>query len=264
MPELSAERLVADPFDATPGARLYHTGDLARWREDGRLEFLGRIDHQVKLRGYRVEVGEIEAVLTEHRQVADAVVIVREAGAGDQRLIGYVTPRDPDAPPAGSELRSFLLHRLPEYMVPARIMILAAMPLTPNKKIDRAALPEADTARPELTSEFTAPQGDLEVALAFWFSELLRVDQIGSTDNFFELGGNSLTATRFVSRLRDAFRVDVTIPQLFAAATVRDLAGLLRTQLPAAQTDRIAAVLRRLQAMSPAEKRALLRQRGVP
>jgi amino acid adenylation domain-containing protein len=264
MPELTAERLVRDPFDATPEARLYRTGDLARWREDGCLEFLGRIDHQVKLRGYRIEAGEIEAVLTEHWQVADAAVVVREAGPGEQRLIGYVTPRDPAAPPVGPELRSFLLQRLPEYMVPARIVTLAAMPLTPNKKIDRAALPEADTARPELANEFTALQGDLELALAFWFSELLRVEQIGSTDNFFELGGNSLMATRLVSRLRDAFRVDVTIPQLFAAATVRDLVQLLHTLLPPSQADRIATALRRLQAMSPAEKQALLRQRSVP
>jgi amino acid adenylation domain-containing protein len=262
-PDLTQARFVADPFDPTPGARLYRTGDLARWLPDGTVEFLGRIDHQVKLRGYRIEPGEIETVLAHHPGVRDAVVLARETEPGQQRLVAYATPRSPDGPPGADDLRRFLRDRLPDYMVPARIVLLDEMPLTPNKKIDRKALVDPDDARPDLKSAFVAPRDDLEHVLARWFAEVLRVEKVGIADNFFDLGGDSLMATRIVSQLHDAFRAEVTIPQLFRAATVGALAELVRAALPAGKADKIAIALRRLQGMSAEEKQELLRKRAA-
>jgi amino acid adenylation domain-containing protein len=262
-PDLTQARFVADPFDPTPGARLYRTGDLARWLPDSTIEFLGRIDHQVKLRGYRIEPGEIEAVLAQHPAVRDAVVLAREIEPGQQRLVAYATLRLPGGPPDGDDLRRFLRDRLPDYMVSARIVLLDEMPLTPNKKIDRKALTDPDDARPDLKTAFVAPRDDLEQVLARWCAEVLRVEQVGIADNFFELGGDSLMATRIVSQLHDTFRAEVTIPQLFRAAAVGALAELVRAALPAGQADKIATALRRLQGMSAEEKQELLRKRAA-
>jgi amino acid adenylation domain-containing protein len=260
-PELTEARFVPDPFDETSDSRLYRTGDLARYLSDGTLEFLGRIDHQVKLRGYRIEPGEIEAALAEHAGVREVVVLARETEPGRQQLVAYATPRAAGGSLDSKELRQFLRERLPEYMVPARFVMLEEMPLTTNKKIDRKALPAPDAAMPDLKTGFVAPRDDLEQALAGFFAEVLRVERVGVENDFFELGGDSLLATRIVSQLRDAFRADITIPQLFRAGNVRAMAEAVRGTLPAGQADKIATAIRRLQGMSPAEKQEWLTQR---
>jgi len=261
-PELTRERFVDDPFDDAPDARLYRTGDLARWRADGSLEFLGRIDQQVKLRGYRIELSEIEATLALHAGVREAVALVRATEQGDPQLMAYATRRSKDSGPDANDLRRFLRERLPEYMVPARIVLLQEMPLTANKKIDRKVLSLSDDARPGLQTSFIAPRNDLEQSLAYWFTDVLRVQRVGIADNFFDLGGDSLMATRIVSRLHEAFRADVTIPQLFRAATVSALAELVRAALPEGRADKIGSALCRIHSMSDAEKQEVLSRQG--
>ena len=180
-PELTAEKFVPDPF-AVPGSGkvLYRTGDLARWRGDGRLEFGGRIDHQVKIRGYRIEPGEIEAVLRDHHQIDDCVVVAREEQAGHKRLVAYLTgPGEADVP----ALRAFVAERLPAYMVPAAWVVLEALPLTPNNKVDRAALPDADGAS---APDRAPPRDELESRVAAVFGEVLRLEGVGRDDGFFE------------------------------------------------------------------------------
>ncbi|HEU0301738.1 MAG TPA: MupA/Atu3671 family FMN-dependent luciferase-like monooxygenase, partial [Longimicrobium sp.] len=188
-PGLTAERFVPDPFSGDPGARLYRTGDLARRRTDGRLEFLGRLDHQVKLRGHRIELGEVEAALRAHPAVRDAVAAARGEGAASRLVAFYVPAAGVPAPDEGA-LRAALQDALPEYMVPAAFVALEALPLTPNGKIDRKALPADDRPRPK--SEFRPPESGMERAVAEVWREVLRVERVGVDDNFFELGGTSL------------------------------------------------------------------------
>jgi acyl-coenzyme A synthetase/AMP-(fatty) acid ligase len=202
---------------------IYKTGDLCRFRPDGNVEFLGRIDHQVKVRGFRIELGEIEAALREHEAVVDTAVLAREDSAGDKRLAAYVVPTEMPGP-ADDDLRAFLRQRLPEYMVPAYFVTLPAMPLTPSNKIDRPALPAPDHTRPELARAFVAPRDETEAALARICAELLEIDRVGVFDNFFELGGHSLLATQFISRVRDAFQVELALRTLFENPTLADLA----------------------------------------
>jgi amino acid adenylation domain-containing protein len=260
-PDMTEARFVADPFDPTPGARIYLTGDLGRYLPDGAIEFLGRIDHQVKLRGFRIEPGEIESALAQHPGIREAVVLAREVEPGHQRLVAYATSRVAGTPLDANELRQFLKERVPEYMVPAQIVLLDEMPLTTSKKIDRKALPSLDGGWSGMKTGFVAPRDDLQQALASLFAEVLRVERVGIEDNFFELGGDSLLATRIVSRLYDAFRVDITIPQLFRAGNVRAMAEVVRCALPAGQAEKIAAVLLRLQTMTTEKKRELLDRR---
>ncbi len=223
-PELTAEKFIPHPFSAEPGARLYRTGDLARYRPDGNLEFLGRIDDQAKIRGFRVEPGEVEAVLREHPTVREGAVVVREIVPGEKRLVAYVVPARELAPPVG-ELRGFLKEKLPEYMVPSAFVVLDALPLTPNGKVDRRALPAPDyQSRPELGGTFVAPGTPVEETLAGIWAEVLGLERVGVHDDFFELGGHSLLATRVVSRLRDALRVELPLRCLFETPTVAELA----------------------------------------
>ncbi|HEY7770777.1 condensation domain-containing protein, partial [Longimicrobium sp.] len=192
----TAERFVPDPFSAEAGGRLYRTGDRARWRADGTLEFLGRVDFQVKVRGFRIELGEIEAVLRQHESVTDCVVVARADVPGDQRLVAYV---------AGSveadELREHLRRSLPEYMVPAAFVVLEALPLTSNGKLDRNALP-APEGDAYARGSYEAPLGEVEAALAGIWAEVLGVDRVSRWDHFFELGGHSLLAIRLIERMR--------------------------------------------------------------
>ncbi|UXI65931.1 non-ribosomal peptide synthetase [Tahibacter amnicola] len=224
-PELTAERFLDDPFSGVAQSRMYRTGDLARYRADGQLEFLGRNDQQVKIRGFRIEPGEVEARLAEHPAVRHAVVLAREDQPGEVRLVAYVV-MDADATVAVAELRAQLAGRLPEYMVPAAIVRLDALPLTPNGKIDRKGLP-APEGEAFARQGYAAPQGATEMALAQIWRDLLGIERIGRHDSFFELGGHSLLAIRLLSRLPQAFGVEVPLATLFAHTTLESLAGVI-------------------------------------
>jgi len=238
-PELTAERFVADPFGGEPGARMYRTGDLARWRSDGVIEFLGRIDHQVKVRGYRVELGEIEARLAEHPGVREAAVMARETAAGDRRLVAYWVGDEV----ALEEFRAHLAEQLPEFMVPAAFVRLDAMPLTPNGKLDRKALPApADEAYARRGGE--APVGETETALAAIWSEVLGIERVGRHDNFFELGGHSLLAVQVISRVRQALDVELAMDRVFTRPVLADLAQeIVDAQLARVDPEEMAALV---------------------
>jgi hypothetical protein len=222
---MTAAKFIPDPFGREPGGRLYRTGDLARWRDEGVLEFLGRTDHQVKLRGFRIEPGEIEAALCRHPDVREAAVLARQDMPEDTRLVAYAAAREGKSP-AISELRAFLRARLPEYMVPSAFVMLGALPLTPNGKLDRRALPPPDRAHPELGGTLPRTPGEETVA-AIW-REVLQLERVGVHDNFFDLGGHSLLLVRVHGRLRETFpRRDVSIVDLFRHSTVAALAAYL-------------------------------------
>ncbi|HSU17577.1 non-ribosomal peptide synthetase [Longimicrobium sp.] len=230
-PELTAEKFVRHPFDSDPRARVYRTGDGARWRADGNVEFLGRIDNQVKVRGFRVELAEIEARLAEHPAVSEAIVAARPSSSGDPRLIAWWLGDDAEP----EALRAHLSRHLPDYMVPAAYVRLDALPLTPNGKVDRKALPEpgvdAFAAR-----AYEAPVGQAETAVAEIWRELLGVERVGRMDGFFELGGHSLRAMQVISRVRQALGVEASVGDLFARPVLADFArglgGAARAELP--------------------------------
>nr|WP_274535867.1 non-ribosomal peptide synthetase [Streptomyces sp. CB02923] len=217
-PGLTAERFVADPFGA-PGARMYRTGDLVRWTPEGRLEYAGRADSQVKMRGFRIELGEIETVLDAHPAVAQATVSLREITPGDARLVAHLVPVSREAFDS-TALRRHLRDRLPAYMVPSAIVALDTMPLTPNGKVDRKALPAPDP-RSELGGR--GPRSPKEEILCELYADVLRVPRVGIDDSFFVLGGHSLMATRLISRIRTALNVELPIGALFEAPTVAAL-----------------------------------------
>ncbi|MCA8863807.1 MULTISPECIES: non-ribosomal peptide synthetase [unclassified Halomonas] len=221
-PDLTAERFVADPF--AQGECLYRTGDLVRWREDGRLVYLGRLDHQVKIRGLRIELGEIEAELLSHLEVREAVVVAQE-GPGGLRLVAYVVPQA-DTELDTSSLREALGQRLPRYMVPGVVVTLDTLPLNPNGKVDRKALPE-----PDLTSgtRYKPPQGQSEETLAAIWAEVLGVERVGRHDNFFELGGHSLLAMQVLARIRAAGLHSLALRELFKSPVLCELAPLIST-----------------------------------
>ena len=221
-PELTAEKFIANPFSNEPGARLYKTGDWARYRPDGNLEYLSRQDYQVKIRGFRIEVGEIEAVLAGHPAVRESAVIAREDIPGNKRLVAYIVPRkQPEL--VVSELRNLVQQQLPDYMVPSAFVILEALPLTPNGKVDRRALPAPDSSRTGLEVNFVAPRTPTEEVLTAIWAEVLGIE-LGIYDNFFEIGGHSLLATQVISRVRNAFCVELPLSSLFETPTVAGLA----------------------------------------
>src|SRR5213078_3775245 len=225
-PGLTAERFVADPFGPA-GSRMYRSGDLARWRADGVLDFLGRADAQVNLRGFRIEPGEIEAVLLRHAGVAQAAVIAREDSAGDKRLIAYVVAAPDAALPDSAALRAHVGKSLPDYMVPAAFVLLEALPLTPNGKLDRRSLPAPDLALPDAGSTFVAPRNEIEERLAQIWQDLLGPRPIGIRDDFFELGGHSLLAARLFARIEQAFGQHLPMSVLVDGDTIERLASLL-------------------------------------
>ncbi|HTU20950.1 MAG TPA: amino acid adenylation domain-containing protein [Gemmataceae bacterium] len=222
-PLLTAERFVPDPFRAVPGARMYRTGDRCRWLADGNLEFLGRLDQQVKLRGYRIEIGEIEAILTTHPAVQEAAVVLHGEDGAPQRLVAYVTARAGAGLPTAELLRRYLRERLPEYMVPSTFVLLPSMPHTPSGKVDRKALP-APRAERSANHPFVAPRTPLEKYLAGLWGELLGVQQIGVLDNFFDLGGSSIQAAVLINRLQEKLGQQVYTVALFDSPT---LAGFI-------------------------------------
>ncbi|MBA3711242.1 MAG: amino acid adenylation domain-containing protein [Pyrinomonadaceae bacterium] len=259
--ELTSERFIAHPFGTEAEARLYKTGDLARYLADGNLEFLGRRDQQVKVRGYRIELGEIEAVLMQHPAVDEAVVVASEEAGGDKRLVAYLVTQEEVAPSA-SELRRYLKEKLPDYMLPAAFMVLSEMPLTPNGKVDRRALPAPGEARPEMEAGYVAPRNAVEDVVAGIWGEVLRVERVGVDDNFFELGGHSLLATQVISRVREAMRVEVPLRTLFEAPTVAELSQrLVAIEARPGQTEKIAKVLQRIKGMSPEDRRETLQRK---
>ena len=229
-PELTAERFVPDPFAVAAGARLYRTGDLVRWLRGGQVEFLGRMDHQVKVRGFRVELGEIEVMLREHEAVREVVVVAREEVAGDKRLVAYVLLSE-RAATTTAELRQYLKGRLPEYMVPSAFVVLESLPLTANGKVDRSRLPAPEQSRAELGEAYVGPRTALEEALCGIWSEVLNVERVGVFDNFFELGGHSLLATQAASRMRTLAGVEVPLRWLFERPTVGELAPRVADEL---------------------------------
>ena len=233
-PELTAEKFIPDPFSTEPGARLYRTGDLARLRRDGNIEFLGRIDHQVKIRGFRIELGEIEAVLSEHPLIQQVVVVPHNDPPGSARLIAYILIAQQPVPTV-SELRQYLLNRLPEYMVPAVFVFLESFPLTTNGKVDRRHLPAPEGNRPHLGSNYVSPRNETERNLSEIWQELLNLKQVGVEDNFFELGGHSLLATQLISRLDESFHINLPLRTIFETPTLAGLAERIDTILWAAQ-----------------------------
>jgi amino acid adenylation domain-containing protein len=220
-PGLSAERFIADPF-GLDGERLYRTGDLVRWNEEGQLEYLGRIDHQVKIRGFRIELGEIEGRLLALAEVREAVVLAVDGPAG-ARLVGYVSAKAGQTLLA-AELREKLGETLPDYMVPSAIVVLDALPINANGKVDRKALPEPGH---EAGRQYEAPQGEVEQALAGIWGEVLGVERVGRHDNFFEVGGHSLMAVQMVARIQAVLQVDLAIKDVFLKPTLSEMAALL-------------------------------------
>ena len=222
-PELTAERFIPDPWSGVRGARLYKTGDLARLLPNGTIEYLGRLDQQVKLRGYRVELGEIEVVLEEHPDVREAVVVAHEDMQGDKRLVAYVVPHTQQKPTV-SDLRSHMQARLPDYMLPSTIMLLELLPLTPNGKLDRRMLPRPTGVRLESEETFMPPRGPIEEALVSIWADVLRLERVGIHDHFFDLGGHSLLVTQVIGRVRQTLQVELSVRALFEAPTVATLA----------------------------------------
>jgi len=223
-PELTSQR-----FIEIEGQRFYRTGDLVRRHTDGALEFLGRIDNQVKIRGHRIELGEIESALLRGDGVKDAVVVARADATGEPRLLAYVTAKA-GAKPDTEQLRVALAKSLPEVMVPQSVLLLPSMPMTPNGKLDRRALPDPQAIAVRPTA--TAPQGELEQTIAAIWQDVLGLPQVGNTDNFFDLGGHSLLVVQVQRRLRDACGREVSITDMFRLPTIQALAGHLGGNAP--------------------------------
>ncbi|MDI6104007.1 amino acid adenylation domain-containing protein [Actinoplanes sp. NEAU-A12] len=249
--DLTAERFVADPVRA--GERMYRTGDLVRWNAAGEIVFVGRADGQVKLRGFRIEPGEVEAALAAHHDVGQSVVMVREDRPGDRRLIGYVTPGRAGRPVDAAEVRAYAARHLPEFMVPSVVVPLDTLPLTSNGKVDRAALPAPDPASPHGTGR--APRSGPEEILCGLFADLLGVATAGPDDDFFALGGHSLLAVRLTSRVRTALGVEIAVRDVFTATTPARLATLIATAGGATRPALTAAPRPARLPQSPAQRR---------
>ncbi len=221
LPRLTAERFIPDPFSARPGSRLYRTGDVARYRDEGNIELLGRKDNQIKIRGFRVELDDVEVAILWHPMVKKCAVRVYQDQDGRNRLAAYLIA---DNGLSSSTIRSFLRERLPEYMIPSDFVMVDTLPLTPAGKVDRRALPLPDRTRPDVDSTFVAPRTDTESLIAKIWSQILGVEQVGVYDNFFDLGGHSLMATQILSRLRNIANVEIPLRDMYETPTVANLA----------------------------------------
>jgi amino acid adenylation domain-containing protein len=257
-PELTNEKFIANPFQ--PGQRLYKTGDLARYLPDGTIEFLGRVDDQVKIRGFRIELAEISLVLAKHPAVRESLVLMRDDEPGNLRLVAYVIPHSHQKE-AANDLKDFLQAQLPDYMVPTAFVLLKAFPLTPNGKLDRHALPTPETAGLNL-KEYVAPQNAVEDVLASIWADLLKVERVGIRDNFFDLGGHSLLATQLISRVRQTFRAELSLRDLFEEPTLWNLSRILiANEAKPGQTEKIALAVKKIKTMSAEDKEKLLAQK---
>ena len=254
---ISTDSISIDTGSGDTGPRMYRTGDRARWTEDGRIEFLGRLDDQVKVRGFRIEPGEVEAALRDHPSVAQASVMAREDTPGDRRLVAYVVAVEGDLVES-AELRAHLSRRLPEYMVPAAFVAMDALPLNRNGKVDRRALPAPDAPVHGDGARFVAPRDETEELLAALWAEVLDVARVGVHDSFFEAGGHSLGAMQLATRVREALRVELPLRALFEAPTVAALAERLRAETAASRLERTARVHRLVRAMDDDEVAARL------
>jgi amino acid adenylation domain-containing protein/FkbM family methyltransferase len=256
-PDLTAEKFIPDPFSAEAGARLYRTGDLARYLLGGEIEYLGRIDHQVKIRGYRIELGEVEAAIALHDAVRDAVVIARDEH-GDKRLVAYLVFRN-ESESSVSELREILGKILPAYLLPSSFVVLPSLPLLPNGKVDRQALPAPSQSDIEPDSIYVAPRSQVEEALALTFGEVLGIERVGIYDNFFDLGGHSLLVTKVISRLNVAFQVELPISALFNTPTVAGLAdAVVLSQVNQSEDEDLSRILTDLDELSEDEIQSAL------
>jgi amino acid adenylation domain-containing protein len=254
-PELTDERFVANPFNVRKSTKLYRTGDLVRRLSDGDIEYLGRTDAQVKVRGFRIELGEIESTLARHSSVQEVAVLAREDVPGDKRLVAYVVATA-CASPTAHDLRAFLKERLPEYMVPSAFVFLEKLPVTPNGKIDRKALPEPEERRPELEEGYVAPRNPVEELLAKIWAEVLKLEKIGIHDNFFSLGGHSLKVTQVISRVREALQLNLSVRVLFEAPTVAELASRIEhSTSEAGELEELARNMAEVEALSEEEIR---------
>ena len=240
----TANRFVPNRFSDEPGARLYRTGDMARYLPDANIEFLGRLDHQVKVRGFRVELGEIEAILLKHGEIRQAIVVAEAATTENQRLVGYLVASG-SKHPSVDDLRKFMVRHLPDYMIPSAFVFLKTIPLTANGKIDRAALPAANEIRPDLKGVFVGPRTAVENELAVIWRQFLQLNEVGIHDNFFELGGHSLMATQVVSRMRKALNCEIPLRSLFESPTIAQLAEQIERST-AGNTERLLAEIESL------------------
>jgi len=262
-PQLTAERFVPDPFGG-PGERLYRTGDLARWLDDGRIDFLGRVDFQVKIRGIRIELGEVETALTRQPGVESAVVLAREDG-GEKRLVAYVVgpPGPTSEATSAEELRRGLQRTLPESMLPSAFVFLEAFPLTQSGKVDRRALPAPGSSQHGTGADFVPPRTPLEEEIAQVWRDVLKVDRIGVSDTFWELGGHSLLATRVLSRIEELFEIDLPLQTLFASPSLGEFASMVGERVLVREGEDISAALAELNGMSEDEIRALMEQEAL-
>jgi amino acid adenylation domain-containing protein len=255
-PVLTADRYIPDPFSTEPGARLYKFGDRGRYRADGEMEFLGRRDQQIKIRGFRIELGEIESALVANNAVSKAAVLVREDVPGEKRLVAYIVPAQQPAPTT-TELHSFLHEKIPEYMLPSAFVMIDALPLTRNGKLDHSALPAPDASRPALASSYLAPATELERRIAEIWQDVLGVERIGMHDNFFELGGHSLALVVMNVRLNETLGREVSIIELFRHPTIT----LLAAHIGQDQHENVVDTSNRRRA---AERREALKERAHP
>lgn len=258
-PKLTAERFLPSPFASNEHERLYRTGDLARYGVDGVVEYLGRTDFQVKVHGHRIELGEIEAALTAYPPAREAVVTVH-SHEGDQILVAYMVLHVEKEQPTVTAVRDYLRQSLPDYMIPSAFVYLDTFPLTPNRKVDRKALPAPDSYRPDLDNQYIAPRNDVETILTTILAELLGIEKVGIRDDFFELGGHSLQATRFVARVGEAFRMEMPLWTFLRAPNTIALAEYLANTPESERITNIAALRVRMAALPPEEAQQLLRE----
>jgi acyl carrier protein len=231
-PDLTAQRFIPHPFSPDPGARLYQTGDLARYLADGNIEFLGRADFQIKIRGQRLEPGEIEAALASLEAIDRAIVVALHDLPAGERLAAYLVPAVGSAsPPTGKDLRAYLATKLPEYMIPSVFVYLEELPLLPNGKVDRNSLPAPDSTRLEGQAEYIPPGSDAERIIAGVWEAALGISPIGVQENFFEIGGNSLSATRLITQLQNIFQVKIPLNRFFQANSIIQCAALVEELL---------------------------------